>query len=185
MGTYKLYTDKPTEFECKVELSGASIANAKARVIVEASDKTLLFSGTVGRGGKCTIPISKLRGLLPESAKGTLRLEVIVDDTYFQPWESPFEVTASKKLTVEVASPQPVKARIKVKVADPIEQYMSWLTEEVVTQLKESNINSSNVLKRKRYVTSVIKEAAETAHTPVNVHSFVARVINRLSRSGE
>ena len=36
--------------------------------------------------------------------KGNLKLEVIADDVFFTPWESTFEVQASKKVTVEIKS---------------------------------------------------------------------------------
>lgn len=103
---YKLFTDKTELFECSIKLEGASLTNSKARLIIESSDVNLLFNGEISGDGKCKIPIKKLKGLLNEDTKGTIRLEVIADDTYFSPWESDFAVQASKKLTVEVKSQQ-------------------------------------------------------------------------------
>ena len=101
---YKLFTDKVEIFECDVKLEGASTKNSIARIIVESEDVNLLFNGTITEDGKCKIPIKKLKGLLGENAKGTLKLEIIAEDTYFTPWSSAFSVQAAKKVTVEIKS---------------------------------------------------------------------------------
>jgi hypothetical protein len=51
-----------------------------------------MFEGTIDTDGNCKVPIKKLRGLVSEDTKGTMKLEVIGEDTYFLPWESDFEV---------------------------------------------------------------------------------------------
>ena len=109
---YKLYADKTEVFECDIKLSGASIKNSKARLVIESEDLTLLFSGEISESGKCKVPVKKLRNLLDEDTKGSIKLEVIAEDTYFIPWESEFLIETSKKVTVEVKS-QEVKPVIK------------------------------------------------------------------------
>ena len=101
---YKLFTDKSELFECDIKLEGASLSKSKARLVVETSDYSLLFKGEINSNGKCEIPIRKLKGLIDENTTGNIRLEVIAEDTFFTPWESDFEVDASKKVTVEVKS---------------------------------------------------------------------------------
>ena len=101
---YKLFTDKVEIFECDGKLDGASLTNSIARIIVESQDVNLLFNGTVSADGKCRIPIKKLKGLLGENSKGTIKLEIIADDTYFVPWSSGFAVQTAKKVTVEIKS---------------------------------------------------------------------------------
>ena len=101
---YKLYTDKQELFECDIHLEGASLTDSKARLVIETEDISLLFKGKINKGGKCQIPVKRLKGLLGENVKGTIKLEVIAEDTYFTPWESDFEVEASKKVQVEVKS---------------------------------------------------------------------------------
>jgi len=101
---YKLYTDKTEIFECNIGVSGATLDSSVARLIVETNNVNLLYKGTISSRGECRVPIKKLRGLLGENTTGTIRLEVIADDTYFTPWESKFEVKASKKIAVEVKS---------------------------------------------------------------------------------
>ena len=103
---YKLYTDKNEVFECDIKLSGASIKDSFARLIVESDDINFVFNGTISKSGKCSIPVKKLKGFLDESSSGNIKLEVVADDTYFVPWKSEFLVEASKKVTVEVKSQQ-------------------------------------------------------------------------------
>ena len=122
---YKLFTDKTELFECSIKLQGASLKKSKARLVIETSDYSLLFNGTISKGGKCEIPIKKLNGLIDEDTTGNIRLEIIAEDTFFTPWESDFEVETSKKVTVEVKSSitkKPIvetKVRVKVKNEKP------------------------------------------------------------------
>ena len=103
---YKLFTDKAELFECDIKIEGSSLSKSTARLVVETSDYSLMFNGKIDTSGKCTIPIKKLKGLIDESSKGNIRLEVIAEDTYFVPWKSEFEIEASKKVTVEIRSQQ-------------------------------------------------------------------------------
>ena len=113
---YKLFTDKSELFECDIKLEGASLSKSKARLVVETSDYSLLFDGSISSKGKCEIPIRKLKGLIDENTTGNIRLEVIAEDTFFTPWESDFEVDASKKVTVEVKSQTTKKPIVETKV---------------------------------------------------------------------
>ena len=101
---YKLFTDKAELFECDIKIEGASLSNSTARLVVETNDYSLMFNGKINSSGKCEIPIKKLKGLIDESSKGNIRLDVIAEDTYFIPWKSEFEINASKKVTVEIKS---------------------------------------------------------------------------------
>ncbi len=103
---YKLFTDKAELFECDIKIEGSSLSKSIARLVVETSDYSLMFNGKISTDGRCQIPIKKLKGLIDESSKGNIRLEVIAEDTYFIPWKSDFEIEASKKVTVEVRSQQ-------------------------------------------------------------------------------
>jgi hypothetical protein len=103
---YKLFTDKADTFECDVQVEGTSLKKCKARLIVETPEYSLMFKGDVDSNGKCKVPIKKLRGLINEDSKGQVRLEVIADKTFFSPWESKFEIVATRQVTVEVKSQQ-------------------------------------------------------------------------------
>lgn len=143
---YKLYTDKTEIFECKVKIDGASLSNSKARLIIESEDLNLLFNGRIDEHGNCKIPIKRLKGILPESMKGEIKLEVIADDTYFIPWKSEFSVDASKKVVVEVKSQDAdliIESAPKVSVTDVKN------TESIITTVTptESTPDISKVIK--------------------------------------
>jgi hypothetical protein len=143
---YKLYTDKTEIFECKVKIDGASLSNSKARLIIESEDLNLLFNGRIDEHGNCKIPIKRLKGILPESMKGEIKLEVIADDTYFVPWKSEFSVDASKKVVVEVKSQDAdliIESAPRVSVTDVKN------TESIVTTVAptESTPDISKVIK--------------------------------------
>ena len=117
---YKLFTDKSELFECDIKLQGASLKKSKARLVVETPEYSLLFNGDISKGGKCEIPIKKLKGLIDEDTTGNIRLEVIAEDTFFTPWESNFEVETSKKVTVEIKNQTTKKPIIEAKVKKQI-----------------------------------------------------------------
>tara|TARA_R110000824_G_scaffold7576_1_gene34309 strand:+ start:536 stop:994 length:459 start_codon:yes stop_codon:yes gene_type:complete len=117
---YTLYSDKPNLFECSIQLEGTSISNSFARLIIESEKNSLVFNGEINNNGVCLVPIKKIKGLVSEG--GNMRLEVVADDMYFNPWNSEYELKQSKSVTVEVK--QPTKPLIenkapKVKVRYP------------------------------------------------------------------
>ena len=197
---YKLYTDKTEVFECDISLSGASLKNASARLIVETESLNLLYKGKIGSKGKCEVPIQRLRGLLDESSKGNIKLEVIAEDTYFVPWESDFEVETSKKVTVEVKSQKPKvikessKPKMKVKVKKPLEEEIviidddPTLTEKqhAVNLLKlliKENINADNITFKKNRLNNIVatyikENPIEQSQRP-KILNNVAKVLTR------
>ena len=115
---YTLYSDKNNIFECDIQLEGASLSQAFARVIVEGDNLNLVFNGNISSDGNCRIDMPKLT-MLKEG--GEMKLEVIADDMYFNPWNSDFELKKSKSVTVEVKQPtdkiiKENKAKVNVKV---------------------------------------------------------------------
>ena len=158
---YKLFTDKTELFECSISLEGASLKKSKARLVVETQDYSLLFDGTISKGGKCEIPIRKLKGLIDEDTTGNIRLEVIAEDTYFTPWESDFEVDASKKVTVEVKSQTTKKPIVetKVKVEVKNERPTNTEKEHVVNLLKlliKEDINIDNISYKRNKLNNIV-----------------------------
>ena len=115
---YTLYSDKKNIFECDIQLEGASLSQAFARVIIEGDDLNLVFNGTITKDGNCKIEMPKLKIL---EGSGNMKLEVIADDMYFNPWESDYELKKSKSITVKVKQPTKdviteTKAKVKVNV---------------------------------------------------------------------
>ena len=164
---YKLFTDKTEIFECDINITGASISNTNARLIVETPELNLLFKGDVDSKGKCTVPIKKLRGLIEESSQGSIRLEVIADDTYFVPWESDFEVETSKRVTVEVKSQsqKPVISESngpKIKVTGIKEEKITLSEKQhvlnILKLLVKEDINIKNLSFKKNKLNKIIAE---------------------------
>ena len=155
---YKLFTDKTELFECSISLQGASLKKSKARLVVETQDYSLLFNGTISKGGKCEIPIKKLKGLIDEDTKGNIRLEVIAEDTFFTPWESNFEVDTSKKVTVEVKSQtfkKPiVEAKVKIKENVTISEKQHVIN--LFKLLIKEDINIDNISFKRNKLNNVI-----------------------------
>ena len=155
---YKLFTDKTVLFECSISLQGASLKKSKARLVVETQDYSLLFKGTISKEGKCEIPIKKLKGLIDEDTTGNIRLEVIAEDTFFTPWESDFEVDASKKVTVEVKSQTTkkpiVEAKVKIKEKPTITE-----KDHVINLFKlliKEDINVNNISYKRNALNNIV-----------------------------
>ena len=158
---YKLFTDKSELFECDIKLEGASLSKSKARLVVETSDYSLLFKGEINSSGKCEIPIRKLKGLIDENTTGNIRLEVIAEDTYFTPWESDFEVDASKKVTVEVKSQTTKKPIVETKVKVNVKNEKPTITEKqhVINLFKlliKEDINVDNISFKRNELNNIV-----------------------------
>ena len=117
------------------------------------------------KGGKCEIPIRKLKGLIDEDTTGNIRLEVIAEDTFFTPWETDFEVETSKKVTVEVKTQTTKKPIVEAKVKVKGDKITINEKQHVINLLKlliKENINIKNIsFKRNKLnniVTTYLKE---------------------------
>ena len=188
---YKLFTDKSELFECDIKIEGATLSNSTARLVVETNDYSLMFNGKINSSGKCTIPIKKLKGLIDESSKGNIRLEVIADDTYFIPWKSEFEINASKKVTVEIKSQQkpmlessgPKVQVSKIKETKKINKSKQVTISEsekshifnIMKLLIHENVNMDNLSIKKNKLNKVI--ATYNQFKPIN-ESSKGKVMN-------
>lgn len=193
---YKLFTDKPETFQCSIQLQGASLSKSKIRLIVESNDLTLLFEGKIDNKGKCSVPIKKLNGLLNESSKGVMKLEVIAEDTYFTPWKSDFIVETSKKLTVEVVSqtqpvikdintPQIVVSEVskpKVETKNPKPKKNIDHADNIMKYLIKEGFTITNLNNRKDRLTKIL-ESYQKIYILDNTErsKLISEIINRLS----
>ena len=176
---YKLFTDKSELFECDIKLQGASLKKSKARLVVETQDYSLMFNGSISNGGKCEIPIKKLKGLIDEDTTGNIRLEVIAEDTFFTPWESDFEVETSKKVTVEVKT-QTLKKPIieaKVKVTNSEQQHVVNLLKLLVKE----NINMKNISYKRNKLNNIVATYLQE-NTVKNNKEVIRGVLKRLEK---
>ena len=146
-----------------------------------------MFNGKINSNGKCKVPIKKLKGLIDENNKGNIKLEVIAEDTFFTPWESKFEVQASKKVTVEIKSQTTKKPIVetkgpKVQVTKVKRYKKSNITEtekrhilNIMKLLIHENVNINNLSIKKDKLNKVI--ATYTQFKPIN-ESSKSKVIN-------
>jgi hypothetical protein len=136
---YKLYLDKSEDFICEVSVKNASLKGSLARLVVESADNiNLIFNGHI-EGDKCVVPVRRLKGILDENTRGKMHLEVIVEDTFFKPWESDFiveehtsvkvkvneQVAKSNKPIVEVRMPLASKPTKRVNLSVPFMEIAS------------------------------------------------------------
>jgi hypothetical protein len=114
---YRVYRDKTETFICDMEITGANPANSKARVIIESSDMTYMFEGTIDGKGHCEIPLKKMN-FLNENEIGKIKLEVIADDMVFNPWEDTFVAINSRKVTVKVTESVDTTPKVGVRISN-------------------------------------------------------------------
>jgi hypothetical protein len=107
---YKIYRDREETFECDISIQGAKLSSSQVRLIFDHEICNVVFYGKIFKEGKCKVPLKKMN-FYPEGSKGRVRLEVIVDDTVFVPWEETFVVEGAKKVTVQIKSQKKVDVR--------------------------------------------------------------------------
>ena len=152
---YTLYSDKTNLFECDIQLEGASLKEANARLVIETEDLNLMYHGEINSDGNCKINVPKLKNIIKEN--GNIKLEVIADDMYFNPWNSEFNLIASKKVTVEVKQQTQapiVESKPKVKV-NIVNETPTKSRKRVVENKKKTN--NSNILFSKLMVQVIYK----------------------------
>jgi hypothetical protein len=104
---YVFYRDKEETFECNVSISGASNTSSMVRLIIDTTTLNIILYGKVQKDGKCHVSIPKMT-MFNEGTRGQVRLEVIVDDTLFVPWESSCIIEGSKTVTVDISAKKEV-----------------------------------------------------------------------------
>lgn len=197
MDEYKLFLDKVNNFQCKLELEGASLDNAVARLVLEGRHRSYLYTGKIFESGQCNINIEKLGEVFKSGEAGTMRLEIIADDAYFAPWESEFVVDSAKKVRVEVAMPtkEAAKPTIKVnavvsnqqerKAAKPTQiteqrKEFNGIVKSVVSELKKGGITSTNVKSKKSAVTKSLTEAMLGCSHKHKVSDLISNIVKSL-----
>lgn len=168
---YKLFTDKNEDFECEVAVKNASLKGSIARLVVESNEgPSFIFKGII-QGDKCVIPIKRLKGLLDEHTRGKIHLEMVVEDTYFKPWESEFIVEEHTSVKVRVnenkqTSNKPIVELKNIKIKQPTRKVLPPKKRtKIYTPLKEISmlcekfgIGKKNIMKRKLDFAQIIRE---------------------------
>ena len=143
----------PLKFEGNnVKISGSLIANeyVVSSSVTNISIATLSGSTTFGDSSDDT-----------HTFTGNIRLEVIAEDTFFTPWESDFEVHASKKVTVEVKSQTTKKPIVEAKVEVKVKNEKPTITEKdhVINLFKlliKEDINVDNISFKRNELNNIV-----------------------------
>jgi L-cysteine desulfidase len=147
---YSLYTDKPNKFNCNIEIEGTSLSKSKVRLVVETDEMSYMFNGSIESNGVCEVNIPKTKHFLSEGTKGNMRLEVIADDVYFEPWSSDFNVKTNKKVNVTVSEQVEEKPKLRVQVIEQEEEVKPVVEHKKTIQVKEvkKQLTKEDLLKK-------------------------------------
>ena len=148
---YKLYTDKSNKFNCNIQVEGTSLAKSQVRLVIESDDMSYMFKGSIQSNGECEVNIPKTKSFLSEGTVGSMRLEVIADDVYFEPWSSDFSVMTNKKVSVQIAEQEEEKPRMKVEVMEqkePVTQTKPKIQETKVVKKPSNVLTKEDILKK-------------------------------------
>lgn len=192
---YTIYTDKTEDFKCKIAVEGSQLSETIARLVIESHHISLLFEGKIDSDGNCTVPIKKLKNLLPEGGTGIMKLEVISEDTFFSPWEDEYTVKTNKKVTVEMVTPsEPIKEnKIKVEVIPQSSVKKQSIIEKKETpkndnhgkilseQLTKLGITISNITENKIKVVKLINEYTIKNNLKLNSATLLDDILNNLN----
>jgi len=188
---YTIFTDKTEDFKCKIAVEGSQLSETIARLVIESDHVSLLFEGKIDSDGNCTVPIKKLKNLIPEGTTGTMKLEVISEDTFFSPWEDEYTVKTNKKVTVEMVTPsEPIKeSKIKVEVIpqssvkkQPVIEKKEVNHGKVLSEeLSKKGITISNIAENKLKVVHIIKEYATKNNIKYNTRTLLDEILKHLT----
>lgn len=148
--SYKLYTDKPNKFNCDIQIEGTSLAKSKVRLVLETNDISYMFYGRIENNGVCEVKIPKTKDFLSEGSNGLMKLEVIADDVFFQPWSSEFMVETDKKMKVSV-KPKKEPKKDKEELMNEIFDSFTKQKENKIVDKKSTNnlfFTKKDILKR-------------------------------------
>ena len=140
---YKLYSDKTNKFSCNVELKGASLNKSKARVIIESEEFNYIFNGTIDPNGKCEIVIPKTKSFLSENTQGKMKLEIIADDVFFEPWASDFVIKNAKNVKVAISEQKEPETEVKVTIQEQKEEEEIFYSKEELSKILKENSSLS------------------------------------------
>ena len=177
--SYKLYTDKQENFECKIFLEGASLEQAKARLIIEGTNINLLYNGTIDKDGKCSVPIGKLKTLFKEGDQGNMKLEVIAEDTFFTPWDSNFIIDTAKKLKVEVKKQKkPVIKSNKPQMVVKEVKHSFDAVEDITKTLTEQGLTQQKLIKNNKKIMPILNEYMKKVGYQKGLKKFIREIFN-------
>lgn len=188
--SYKLYTDKINKFQCTVEIEGTSLSKSQARIILETDGETsYLYSGKLYDTGVCEFNLPKLKNILKEGDKGTLKMEVIADDVRFEPWLTEFVVVSDKKVNVVVKEQEETENSNEVvtEQVEPEKINENILDEEVSSKDAKSTKQEINYYRSLRKVGDTLRgaENKEQLKSAINLVNNFIKMYNIKPSSSE
>ncbi len=179
---YNVFVDKPTTFECEVQIKNASLKGSIARLILESEDVNLVFNGKI-EGDKCVVPIRRLKNILSENSRGNISLEIVVEDTLFKPWNDTFSVQENTSVKVNVNEQTQHSNRPIVEIKSPIikslppKKSINIITpkKEIAYLCEKFGIRKNNIKKKHKDFIQILKEYFKI-NTEYNNHT--RRILN-------
>jgi hypothetical protein len=144
---YNLYTDKLNKFNCTIDVEGSSLSKSKVRLVIETNEMSYMFNGSVNEDGACEVIVPKTKNFLSEGTKGNIKLEVIADDVYFEPWTSDFNVKTTKKVNVVVNEQVEDKPKLRVNVIEQKEEPKKIVENKEVKKVSTTIKNTQTISK--------------------------------------
>ena len=142
-----------------------------------------MFEGTIDSKGNCKVPIKKLKGLLGENDSGKIKLEVIAEDTYINPWESTFVVDTAKKIKVQVKEQKtPMIKKSKPKMVIKEVKHPFNPVDKVVNVLSKRGVGVSTIYEGKKTMIPLLKEYSVKTGYKKGVKNFIKEVIQKLAK---
>lgn len=169
------FKDKSKLFEAKITVDGTTepLSECSARLILEFSNKNLLFYGETDDNGNCKFNIPPIKENYGD--KGKVKLEIVAESTLFKPWEDEFELKQRKTLKAEIVRNEGnilKEENIKVQIEKKLD-YPSVIFESI----KKEGINKANLLKRISVVNNIITETVKKYNLPPSEVKEIKQVL--------
>ena len=117
-----------------------------------------------------------------ENTNGNIKLEVIAEDTYFQPWQSEFTVDTAKKIKVEIKEQtQPEKSNKPKMVVKEVKHPFDPV-EKVVNILHKQGVGVSTIYESKKTMIPMLKKYSTKTGYKRGAKNFIKEVIRKLSK---
>jgi hypothetical protein len=155
---YKIYTDRDGEFTCEVSAKNASLDGSIARIVLSSSGLNIINEGHI-KNGKCVVPIKKVKGLLKEYSIGKIHLELIVDNMYFRPWESSFQVEENTSVAVRVNEQHlPSAPPVVVHKSPPQSTIQHGETRDLMRIFEKYNVSKKTLRLKRPQFKQIVRE---------------------------
>lgn len=102
MGNVVFYRDAKDTFECDIRVEGTSLSESRARLLLQFPNRSYIFEGSINNKGHVKIDIPTLPDISDDG--GHAVLEVIAESTFFEAWNSDFDLHNKKEITVQEVS---------------------------------------------------------------------------------